>query len=369
MSEAPLSLVVAGLAGAATFEPQVLVSFVGATNWTVGFLTTAAIFGILTLALNLQWGYTGVFNFGIVAFFMVGAYTSALLTLDPAKDFEDYIWGFELPVLVGWLGGMAAGALLALVIGLPTLRLRRDFLAIATIGIATILRSVFNSTEGLANRGRGLNGIPRVFGGLADGADYRWVLLATTVVALVVVYMLVRAATRSPWGRVLRAIRDNEETAKAAGKRTVSFRMQSFVLGGAIMGLGGAIWAHRVSSIAPESFKDLFGTFLVWTMLIVGGSGNNRGAVLGALVVGFFWFGTPLIQEDLPDFLGTRVFVLRQFTIGLLIVATLLLLPRGLLAEEPRVSRYLAPGDGHGPSLLHRVRRRLRRTHQPGPAA
>ena len=346
-------------------DSPLLVTFAGGMNWTVGFITTVAIFGILVLALNLQWGYTGVFNFGIVAFFMVGAYASALLTLDPAGNLEDYIGGFELPVPVGWLGGMFAGGLLALVIGLPTLRLRRDFLAIATIGVATILRSVFTSTEGLVNRSRGLNGIPRFLDGLVDGEHYRWVLLAYTLAMLAIVFVVLRAATASPWGRVLRAIRDNEDTAKASGKDTVNFRLQSFVLGGMIMGLAGAIWAHRVGTIAPDAFKDLFGTFLVWTMLIVGGSGNNRGAVLGALVVGFFWFGTPLIQEDLPDFLGARVFMLRQLMIGFLIVVFLLLLPRGLIPERPRVSRFVADADGGG-SPLTRLRRGLTRARGRG---
>ena len=318
-----------------------LVTFSGAVNWTVGFLTTVAIFAILALALNLQWGYTGVFNFGIVAFFMVGAYTSALLTLDAPGEFEDYVGGFSLPVPVGWLAGMGAAGALALLVGLPTLRLRRDFLAIATIGVAEILRSAANSVPGLVNRGRGLNGIPRFLDELASGADYRWVLLGIALVMLFVVYVVVWRATGSPWGRVLRAIRENEDTAKASGKDTVNFRMQSFVLGGMIMGLAGAIFAHRVGTIAPNAFSNLFGTFLVWAMLMVGGSGNNRGAVLGALVVGFFWFGTPLIQEDLPDFLGTRVFQIRQLVIGLLIVIFLLLRPQGLLPEERRVSRYV----------------------------
>jgi branched-chain amino acid transport system permease protein len=142
---------------------------------------------------------------------------------------------------------------------------------------------------------------------------------------------------------VLRAVRDNEATTMASGKHTTVFRMQSFVLGGMVMGLAGAIFAHRQGAISPTGFSDLFGTFLVWTMLIVGGSGNNRGAVLGALTVGFFWFGTPLIQEDLPDFLGTRVFQLREFSIGVLIITFLLLRPGGLLEEQPRVSRFL-PG-------------------------
>ena len=336
-----------------------LVSFHGGLHWTVGFLTTVAIFAIVALGLNLQWGYTGVFNFGIVAFFMVGAYTSALLTLPPPDPaFEDYLGGWSLPVPVGWLGGMCAAGLLAAIIGLPTLRLRRDFLAIATIGIAAILRSVANSVEGLVNRARGLNGIPRLLDELASGEDYRWVMLGIALVMLALVYLVVSRLTGSPWGRVLRAIRENEDTARASGKDTVNFRMQSFVLGGMIMGLGGAIFAHRVNAIAPTSFTDLFGTFLVWTMLMVGGSGNNRGAVLGALVVGFVWFGAPLIQEDLPDFLGERVFMVRQLIIGLLIVGFLLARPAGLLPEERRISRFV--DELRTESLASRLWRRLR---------
>ena len=337
-----------------TLELPALITLVGGVNWTVGFLTTVGIFAMLALALNLQWGYTGVFNFGIVAFFMVGAYTSALLTLEPSGDFENHILGLEWPIPLGWIGGAVAAGMLALLIGLPTLRLRRDFLAIATIGVATILRSIVNSTEGLANRGAGLIDIPRFLGGLAEGGDYRWVMLGIVLVMLAVVYAVLGTATASPWGRVLRGVRDNEDTAMAAGKHTTVFRIQSFVLGGMMMGLAGAIFAHRQGAISPTGFSDLFGTFLVWTMLIVGGSGNNRGAVLGALAVGFFWFGTPLIQEDLPEFLGTRVFQLREIAIGVLIIVFLLTRPGGLLEEEPRVSRFVPrpppPGNASTPA-------------------
>ncbi len=347
-------------------EAQALITFIGATNWSVGFLTTVAIFGILALALNLQWGYTGTFNFGIVAFFMVGAYTSAILTVDAPSQFEDYIGGYSLPIPIGWLGGAIAGGVLALIIGLPTLRLRRDFLAIATIGFAAILRSVAASTENFVNQARGMNGIPRFLDHLVEGGDrewligrdYQWVLLGIAVTMLLFSYIVVRAATASPWGRVLRALRDNEETARSVGKDTTRYRMQAFVLGGMIMGLAGAIWAHRVSAIGPDSFSDLFGTFLVWTMVIIGGSGNNRGAVLGALVVGLIWFGVPLIQEDLPDFLGSRVFMVRQFMIGLLIVVFLLLRPQGLIPEDPIVSRWVPHPSREG--LWSRVRARLR---------
>lgn len=343
----------------APVDPLFLVSMTGLINWSVGFITTVAIFAIVVLAMNVQWGYTGILNFGVVAFFMVGAYTSALLTIPAARGFNDYILGLELPILVGWAGGALAGGVLALLVGLPTLRLRLDFLAIATIGVAAILRTVAASSDHLVNRGRGLNGLPRLFNDAVDGSDYKWVLLATTLVTLTLVYLLVRAVTASPWGRVLRAIRDNEATAQASGKPTVRYRMQAFVLGGAIMGLAGAVYAHRIGSISPEAFTDLFGTFLPWTMLIVGGAGNNRGAVIGALVVGFFWFGTPLIQEDLPGSLGTQVFVWRQFAIGLLVVVFILWLPKGLLAEEPRVSRFL-PRPVRGVPLFTRLRARFR---------
>lgn len=339
-------------------SPMLLLTFSGVANWSVGFFTTVAILGIAVLGLNIQWGYTGVLNFGVAAFLMVGAYATALLTLPPASDFQAYQLGLELPVWVGWIGGAVAGGLLAFIIGLPTLRLRRDFLAIATIGVAAILRTIANTAEGFVNRARGLNGIPRFLGDSFDSSDYKWVLLVTTVVALLLCYLLVRAVTASPWGRVLRAVRDNEDTAQAAGKATVPFRMQSFVLGGALMGFAGALWAHRVGTIAPDAFSDLFGTFFIWTMLIVGGSGNHMGAVAGSVVVGLFWFGTPLIQEDLPQALGSQVLVLRQFAIGLLVVLAVLLMPKGLFPEQARVSRF-APAP---PPTGWRARLRLRRS-------
>lgn len=339
-------------------DPVFLVTASGMVNWTAGFLTTVAIFGIVVIGLNVQWGYTGILNFGVVAFFMVGAYTSALLTLGPAPEFSDYMLGLELPIVVGWAAAAFMGGLLALLIGLPTLRLRLDFLAIATIGIAAILRTIASSADHFVNRSRGLNGIPGLFADEVSRGSYKWVLLGITLLMLLLVYLLVRAATQAPWGRVLRAIRDNEATAQASGKATVQHRLQAFVLGGAIIAFGGALFAHRIGSIAPEAFSDLFGTFLPYTMLIVGGSGNHKGAILGALVVGFFWFGTPLMQESLPSAIGSNVFVWRQFAIGLLVVVFVLWLPKGLIAEEARVSRFLPPA-GSTRSLRQRLSARF----------
>ncbi len=320
-----------------------LVTFDGAVNWTVGFLTTVSIFAVLALALNVQWS-VGILNFGVAAFFMVGAYVSAVLTLPAPEGLEAYVAGWGLPIPIGWIFAAVSGAVLALLLGIPTLRLRDDFLAIATIGVAAILRSIANSVEGLVNRSRGLNGIDGLLEDQVASGGYKWVELAIALIVLVAVYWLASRASASPWGRTLRAIRDNEDTARASGKDTVRFRMGAFILGAMFMGLAGAIYAHRIGTISPLSFTDLLGTFFVWAMLIVGGSGNHRGVILGSLVVGFFWFGTPLIQESLPDWLGSRVFQVRQLLIGILIVVFLLWRPQGLLAERDRVSRFVSRG-------------------------
>ena len=345
-----------------------LVTFDGAVNWTVGFLTTVGIFAIVVLALNIQWS-VGILNFGVAAFLMVGAYISAVLTLTPPEGLEAYVAGWGLPIPVGWILAAVGGAILALLLGIPTLRLRDDFLAITTIGVAAILRSVANSVDGLVNRSRGLNGLDFLLEGDTPSSDFQWIQLAIVLVVLVAVYFLVTRASASPWGRALRAIRDNEDTAKASGKFTVRFRMGAFIFGAMLMGFAGAIYVHRGGTVAPMTFTDLFGTFFVWTMLIVGGSGNHRGALLGALVVAFFWFGTPLIQESLPDWLGSRVHQVRQLLIGVLIVVFLLWRPQGILAERDRVSRFVSVGppvaaeaETRWTSLFARITQPRRRT-------
>ncbi len=321
------------------------------------FLATVAIFAILSIGLNVQWGYTGIFNFGVVAFFMVGAYTAAIVTKPPAStEFVQYVGGFGeklsfLPVLDSevWLpyaialpaAGVAA-ALLALLLALPTLRLREDYLAITTIGIAEVLRRVTIEERWLVNGTRGLTGIPRPLGGWVSADHYKFLFLGIALATLLLVYVLVERGSRSPWGRVLRALREDETATSASGKNVFSFRMQGFVLGAAIMGVGGALFAFLQASVSPDTFTHFFGTFIIWAMLMVGGSGNNTGAIVGAYIIWGFWSITLQIQGyDLPSLLTGRIFFLRDFIIGSLIVAVLLLRPQGLLPEQPRVSRWL----------------------------
>jgi branched-chain amino acid transport system permease protein len=307
-------------------------------SYLAGFLTLVVIYSVFTIGLNVHWGYTGIFNFGVAGFFAVGAYTSAIITKQPATgNYMTYIGGFHMPYFVGLLGAGLACAVLAFIIGIPTLRLREDYLAIASIGVAETLRRIFINEMGLVNGTRGMIGIPQPLHGLVDTADYKYVYLAIAATVLVIVYVAVERGIRSPWGRVLRAIREDEMTAAASGKDIFAFKMQAFMLGAFIMGIGGAMYASYVRAITPDTFVPMFGTFLIWVMLIVGGSGNNKGAILGALAVWLIWDRTGAIVSDAQD---PRIFYVRNLLIGVLVVAVLLLRPKGLWGEEKRVSVY-----------------------------
>ncbi len=301
----------------------------GITDYGLFFLSFVGIYALLSLGLNLQWGLTGQFNIGIAGFFAVGAYTSAILTTAPSPH---YLGGFGMPLVVGFIIAMVLAGLVAVLVGLLTVRLRTDYLAIATIGIAEIIRLVLKNEEWLTNGVRGIPGIPRPFAetlGLSDA-----VFLLVVVVLILIVYLALEAARRSPWGRVLRAIRENEDGVRAAGKHIERFRLEAFVVGSMIMGLGGALFAHFVGFISPEAFTPEFATFLVWVMLIAGGSGNNKGAVLGALIIWLVWTGTEFLTSMAPPEYVTQASALRLLMIGILVQVILLVRPDGLLPEE-----------------------------------
>ena len=209
----------------------------GVIEYGLFFLSFVGIYALLSLGLNLQWGLTGQFNIGIAGFFAVGAYTSAILTTAPSPH---HLGGFGMPLVVGLIVAMVLAGLVAVLVGLLTVRLRTDYLAIATIGIAEIIRLGLKNEEWLTNGVRGIPGIPRPFAetlGQSDG-----VFLLVIVVLILMVYLALEAARRSPWGRVLRAIRENEDGVRAAGKHIERFRLEAFVVGSMIMGLGGALF-------------------------------------------------------------------------------------------------------------------------------
>jgi branched-chain amino acid transport system permease protein len=301
----------------------------GLLEYGIFFVTLAGIYAVLSLGLNVQWGFTGQFNIGIAGFFAVGAYASAIVTTAPSAN---HLGGFGLPLIVGLLVAMLLAAILAVLVGVITANLRTDYLAIATIGIAEIVRLVLKNEEWLTNGVRGIPGIPRP---LADClGDNPLVMLATVATAVGIVYWALERARRAPWGRALRSIRENEQGAMAAGKNIFAFRLEAFVLGSAIMGLAGGLFAHFVGFISPEAFQPEFATFLVWVMLVAGGSGNNRGAILGAFVIWTVWSVTERITSALPVEYVTQAGALRLLLIGVLIQVILLFRPQGILPER-----------------------------------
>ncbi|MBN9461569.1 MAG: branched-chain amino acid ABC transporter permease [Burkholderiales bacterium] len=318
----------------------------GLLSYGVFFLAQAAIFAVVCLGLNLQWGYTGLFNIGVSGFFLVGAYAFAILC---GPEYPMRLGGFGLPFPVGLAGSVAAAALVAWVVGIPTLRLRGDYLAIVTIGIAATLQLVALNAQWLTGGSQGTGGIPRPLPEAADTVLGRNLLMLAVVAAVVVaVYAALEAVVRSPWGRVLKAIREDETAASSLGKNAFAFRLQAFAIGSAIMGAGGALHASFIGFVSPQDFQPVL-TFQVWTMLVVGGSGNNRGAVLGALLMWAVWtLSGSLAQQLLPADLQVKGGAAQVVLIGLVLMAMLVLRPRGLIGEEAVVSREAEVGPARG---------------------
>ena len=292
------------------------------------FGTTALTYAVMCLGLNVQWGQTGLFNVGIAGFVAIGAYTSAILTTPPGA----HLGGFGLPIAAGWLGAMLAAAAASAAVGALTLRLRADYLAITTFGIAVTVQLFCLNAEGVTGGPFGIGFIPRPFAELAaQPALFDFAALGLAALVTGVVYLALERLARSPWGRVLRGIRDDETAAAALGKSVTAFRLQAFALGGALMGLGGAMQAHAIGFIAPDDYLPAL-TFQVWTMLILGGSGSNAGAILGAVVIWALWSGSgALVTALFPADMQARAAAVQLVAIGVVLSGALVLRPRGLV--------------------------------------
>ncbi|MER9266838.1 branched-chain amino acid ABC transporter permease [Mesorhizobium sp. M0410] len=302
------------------------------------FLTTALIFSLITLGLNLQWGLTGLFNVGVAGFVAIGAYTSALLT---TPDDAARLGGFDLPILIGWLGAMLLGGVTAAITGIATLRLRSDYLAITTFGVAVVVQLVALNAQKLTGGPFGIGFIPRPFGGLAETPLlFNLSNLAIVSVVTLIVYLALEHLSRSPWGRVLKALREDERAAISLGKSARFYRVQAFAVGGAIMALAGALQAHFTGFIAPDNYLPAL-TFQVWVMLIVGGSGSNIGAVIGSILVWAIWAGSGALTSMLfsPE-QQARAASLQIVAIGVMLCVILLVRPNGLFGDRPRRPRF-----------------------------
>jgi len=298
--------------------------------YAVSLLTMGGLYAVLALGLNVQWGFTGLFNAGIAGFFAVGAYVSAILT---TPESASHLGGYGLPLVVGAAAAIAVSALIGWAIAGICVRLRADYLAIATLGIAEILRLGFKNETWATNGPRGISNIPKAFEWLPE--PWNQLAFMAMILAIVgVIYLALERARTSPWGRVMVAVREDEVAAQAAGKDIVRLRIQGFVIGAAIMGLGGALMAQYVKFIGPRLSDPLLATFLVWVMLIAGGAANNRGAVLGAFLIWTVWSATEILTGFLPDEWAVRTAYLRIFLIGLALQIVLQRYPQGILPER-----------------------------------
>ena len=291
------------------------------TAYLAAIATLVGVRALLTLGLNVQWGLTGLVNLGIVAFFAIGAYTSALSAVG------------GVPLALAWPAAIvlaaAAGAGLAMI----ALRLREDYLAIVTLGFAEVLRLVLLNEAWFTRGSNGVTGIPRPLHA-RFAAHYDLFYLVLVLSAVAVVYVGLERLRRSPFGRVLRAIREDEIVAAVAGKPVFRFQVQAFAVGAGVAGLAGILFAHYLAYVEPNMFLPQESLF-VWLALILGGSGNNRGALLGSAVLLGLLEGSRFAKDLIPFLTGVRLAAMQQILVGVVLVTLMIRRPEGLLPEKP----------------------------------
>nr|WP_099824142.1 branched-chain amino acid ABC transporter permease [Oceaniglobus indicus] len=407
-------------------------------NVALGIFNMGLISAIMALGVNMQWGYAGLFNVGIMGFVALGGLGAVLVGMPPVPDawaaggvrmlaalalgagtiaaavvlwkrmhagkarglavfavlvvgfvlyrllfdgavdaiesvnpaLEGYLGGLGLPILIGWpVGGLlAAGA--AWMIGKTALGLRSDYLAIATLGIAEIVIAVMKNEDWLARGVKNVIGLPRPVPyevDLQQSADFvermqgmgadpvvassvvvKLCYAALFGVVLLILLWLTQTALKSPWGRMMRAIRDNEVAAEAMGKDVTRRHLQIFILGSAVCGLAGAMMTTLDGQLTPGTYQPLRFTFLIWVMVIVGGSGNNLGAILGGFLIWFLWVqveplgvwamdvATSQMDEgsQMRATLTEAASYMRLLTMGVILLVVLRFSPRGLIPER-----------------------------------
>jgi len=415
-----------------------LVGFVQSWNVALLILNMCIISSIMSLGVNIQYGYAGLFNLGIMGFVALGGLATVIISAPPVYEAWDaggiriiialsfgaltiflatYVWkllknsrykslaisiililgffiyrfifdpaveaiekinpategylgGLGLPIILSWPVGGLLAAIAAWMIGKISLGLRSDYLAIATIGVSEIIIFTIKNEDWLARGVKNVIGLPRpvpyeidlqqntnfIFWSQHLGMD---VIDASSIfvklcysllfiLVLIILYWLCEKALKSPWGRMMRAIRDNEVAAEAMGKDVKSRHLQVFILGSAVCGIAGAMLVTLDGQLTPTNYHPLRFTFIIWVMVILGGAGNNLGSILGGFIIWFFWVEVEYIGLFLMDILTSgfaddnafRIHMLnsaaymRYLTLGLILVLVLRFNPRGLIPEK-----------------------------------
>lgn len=290
------------------------------TAYLVTILIFVCIAILLGFALNLQWGVSGMVNFGLVGFFALGAYAAALVALAGAGSFA--------AVMVAALVCAGGSAVLALI----SLRLSDEYLAILTLGFGQVVGLVALSEDWLTGGSLGLSGIPRPLTGLVAEQDYEPVFLLLLIGSLVAVYIALELLLRSPFGRVLRAIRDDEVVAATLGKNVAAMRVKAFAIGGAIIGVAGAFHSFYLTYIDPSQFTATI-TGYTFMAVIIGGRGSNMGLVLGATTIIALIESTRFLKDAVEIVDAGQLAALRLILVGAGLVLVLIYRPQGIAAE------------------------------------
>lgn len=292
----------------------------GLVNYAVFILVVAGVYALLAQSLTLSWGLAGLVNLGLVGFFAIGAYASAMATK----------WG-GWPIPLGLLAALAAGAAMGLVVTFSTLRLRDDYLAIVTLGFAEVVRLVASNEIWLTGGTDGIAGVPAIVP--RDwGAGYHWTMLGVVTAIALALHVALGRLAASPWGRALRAVREDQIVAAVAGKPVMRLKAEAFTLAAAIAGLAGAIYGHYTSFVAPEIYQPLI-TIYVFLAVTAGGVGRPLGALVGAYLLVIFLEATRFFAEFIPGIAPVQAAALREMMVGLVLILLLRFRPKGLLPE------------------------------------
>jgi branched-chain amino acid transport system permease protein len=296
-----------------------------------GVIALIGVYALLTLAVNMHYGYAGLLSFGIVGFLAVGSYTYAILTIGSPVGADKYLFGFNLPWWVGFIGAGLVTALFALIIGLPTLRVQGDYLLIVTFAFAEVVQKLLSNLSWLTNGTRGFINIHQPFRDVIAGRYYLIFLSGLIVLIVVIFYFISQRLGPSPFGRTLRAMRDNEPAALSTGKNVFLFKLQIFLLGAAMCGLAGAMYAWYMTIALPPLF-GMKVSFAAWIALVIGGQGNNKGAIIGAIVLLGAQQALKFLQ--LTPALAPMISAIQLIMEGVVLVLILRFWPAGLVPEK-----------------------------------
>lgn len=305
------------------------------SGWLVffaGVFTLAGIYAILAMVLNLQAGWGGLWDLGVAGLLGVGAYFYVITTV--ATD--EVVFAPGWPMWLGIIGSGVFTALVALVIGLPALRLRGEYFLITTFAFAEVIRQILTNEASLTNGAFGFSQIDRPGQGLVEAGSYAYVLLAIVIGLMLLTYVLMRRIGVSPTGRALRALRDNEVAALALGKDVARSRTQLFVLGSFLIGLAAPCYVWYIRSLQPSLFTPEI-TFTAWTALVIGGIGSFRGPILGAFVLIMLTQATQFLQVSPQQ--ASLLASLQPLIVGVALILILRVRPDGLIAEHRDFSR------------------------------